>query len=174
MIKIFILSIIAGAVSCGSSTTIAENVPPGPGSSPADLRSSDSKAPRNVVEEFMGLVSAGEVEKARTFLQKEPPVPHASIDPASPPEVGMGGEIKLDWIAYFRERDLRLHKVVGEEIVNGKATVKTELRLADFTDRTQTTVFHLTSDDGRWVISDIEFVFAKPSEIRLNSNVAGA
>lgn len=181
MIKIIILSFIAGAVSCGSGTTIAENAPPMSAQSPAVSGRADIKGPSQVVEEFMALVSSGELEKAKAMLGKKKLVePQTPAKPIEPGKIETGedagpafGLATLDWAAVFHERGFRLGKLLAEKVEGDKADINAELRVDDLKAYRQEAVFHLYIEDGRWVISDVDFVFDKPSDIKLNSNVSG-
>lgn len=177
MIKIIILSFMAGAVSCGSGTTIAENAPPMSAQSPAVSGRADIKGPSEVVEEFMALVSSGEVEKARAIFTPDSPKSleeQQPLEPSNLPQTGQdAGSLRLDWAGYFSERGFRLGKVLSTQSERDKADVKAELGVEDSKTFRQGAVFHLEKHDGRWLIADIEIVFDKPSDIKLNSNVSG-
>jgi hypothetical protein len=165
MIKIMILSVIAGAVSCGSSTSIAENTPPIPARSPSIVSKADTTAPSEVVAQFMVLVSSNEIEKAKAFFETESVKTADSAEKAIAPKAGAdAGPTKLASLGLFSDRNYKLGKILSENIKGEKAEVKTELR-NDHSESTQVVVFHLVLEAGGWLISDIEFVFDKPSEI---------
>jgi hypothetical protein len=170
MIKIIILSLIAVSVSCGSSTTVAENTPPMLAQSPAVPGRADIKKPSQVVEEFMALVASGELEKAKAMLgQKKLAEAQRPAKPIKPGKIETGEEQPgtLDWAAVFHDRGLRLGKVLSEKVDGDKADVGAELRVDDLKNFRQEAVFRLVLDDARWIISDVDFIFDKPSEIDL-------
>ncbi|MEP7147752.1 MAG: hypothetical protein ABI857_02605 [Acidobacteriota bacterium] len=158
MIKIIILSLVVGASSCGSGTTIAENIQPLPAKLADAVNAIDGKEPGGTVVTFMGLVRAGEVEKAKNlFAQPKKPAEYDMSKGV--PTSGVETPGTLDWAGYFRERGFRLGKVVSTQSDEGKAEVKAELRVDDLKDFIQNAVFHLEKRDGRWLISDINLVF---------------
>ncbi len=173
MIKIIIFSLVVAASSCGSTTTIAENISARPAQLSDEAKAIGEKEPAETVETFMGLVSAGEVEKAKNLVA-QPKKPAEYDMSKGVPKYGVDTPVTLDWAGYFRERGFRLGKVVSTQSNKGKAEVKAELRIDDVKDFIQNAVFHLEKRDGRWLISDIELVFDETPRAPLRKGVANS
>ena len=165
MIKTIIFTVLLGAISCGSNVQFDQNATQVAPSGAVSEKTSESEA-ISVVEEFLALIAADEPDKARKLF-KYVPTPRES---KSPTDSGAGGEDRptsFDWTGYFHERGFRLMKVLSARSKGDEASVHAALGLKDSrNDITQETVFSLIKQDGKWFISNVDFVFdrskAKP------------
>ncbi|MEO6335140.1 MAG: hypothetical protein ABIO91_09165 [Pyrinomonadaceae bacterium] len=161
MIKIMILVFLAGSLSCGSGATIAGNAPP----TLAPARS-DIKQPSEIVAEFMALVSSGEVEKAEALMEEDSlKFTHKKV-PGNGPKSGVdAGPANSAWIKLLGDGNYVFAKVLSEKVDVDTAEVKVELKRKHPETSGQDMIFHLALESNKWLISDIEFVFDKPSDI---------
>ena len=174
MVKFIALSFILTAVSCGSSAQVEQKPP----ASTPEVSRSETAAESNVirvVEEYMGHLSEGSLERSKALFKPIPRLPERS-EPRLPGNVGVEVPGTLDWTAYLHERRFRLGKILSAKVAGDKGQVNADLHLADAKDLTQEAVFYLTRQEGQWFISDFDFVLPNEKQDRTSKakGVAGS